>query len=360
MTKLNFEVKNDKVEKTFTVLKTGKFSKTPQHIWSLYGGDVKIGFMPNSHRYKILEVKGKTDAQIEKLNKTKSSGTSAPGYVDKSRQLIPWATRMYTEKMEELMGDGVSFTRDDLKMMLPVAQNAHDERKKEAGNIGTIAHQFAEDFAILAIEKQIKFDEETGEYGLTADIMLQMNEKLKTQFETEFPDWDDAWPKALKSIQAFIAWVQKYRPQFRQPEQLCYSIKNNHLGLYDIEFELLEKWVGKEMAGLYLGDNKTSNGIYPEHEYQLSSYFKGREEEEEYVGNKDFKYVGGAIMAFYKEDKFTKAGDLVHSAGDFVFKIIPRGELVTAYKVYKATMVIEEDVKRRDAIWRENQKSFKK
>jgi hypothetical protein len=327
------------VEHTFTTLKTGKLSKTPLDIWTLYGGDVVLHFMPNSHRYKIVKVKGLSDDEIAKLNDNKSSGTSAPGMIDKSRQLIPWAVNLYTEKVEELMGDGGSFTADDIKAMLIAGANAHNERKKEAGNVGTVAHRFAELFAVYTLDGTIPWDEKEGEYVLTPEVLVEMHTELKNEFAEDIgEDWEEqVWPKALKAIDAFISWVQQYRPIFKKPEQACYSIKNNHLGFYDIEFELLERFVGKDLAGLYLGDNKTSNGIYDEHEYQLSSYLNAREEEEHYLKNKDFKYKGGAIMAFYKEDKYGKDGELKHEAGEFVFNLYSRSELVSNYKVYKAS-----------------------
>jgi hypothetical protein len=345
------------VEHTFTKNAKGQLTKTPMDIWTLYGGDVQLGFLTNSHQYRILKVKDLDASKLKKLNDTKSSGTSAPGYIDKSRQLIPWAVDLYTETVEKLMGDGTKFTRDDVEAMLKAGANAHTIRKKDSASIGTVAHKFAEDFAHHTLDGTIPYDENTGEYSINPEVLLEMYASLKNEFEDEFDNWDDeVWPKAMKSIEAFIAWVQQYRPVFRKPEQACYSMKNNHVGFYDTEFELLERFVGKDLAGLYLGDVKTSNGIYDEHEYQLSSYLKAREEEEEYIGNKDFKYKGGAIMAFYKEDKHSKDGELLHSAGEFVFKIYSRKELMSNYKVYKATMVVEQDKKVKLAQWRANNK----
>jgi len=45
--------------------------------------------MPNSHRYKIVKIKGKSEKEVEKINSEKTSGTSAPNMIDKSRMLIP-------------------------------------------------------------------------------------------------------------------------------------------------------------------------------------------------------------------------------------------------------------------------------
>lgn len=339
------------IEKTFTTLATGKLSKTPLHICTLYDGDVEIHFMPNSHRYKIVKVGDLPQEALDKLNTDKSSGTSAPAMIDKSQVLINWAVKLYTSTVEEQMGDGANFTKDDVKNMLSFGEQAHSVKKKSAGDIGTVTHRFAEIFADKAIEN--------GGYQFDIDYLMPIYQQLKVEFANEFPTWEsEIYPKALSAIDGFIDWVKEYKPVFKSTETLCYSIKNNHLGLYDVEFELLaENLEGKDIpAGLYLGDNKTSNGIYDEHEYQLSSYFKAREEEEEYIGNKDFGYVGGAIMAFYKEDKLNKEGEVVHKAGEFVFKLLTRSELVTNYKVYKATQVIEQDKKRRLAEWRANNK----
>jgi hypothetical protein len=187
---------------------------------------------------------------------------------------------------------------------------------------------------------------------LKAENLLEIFEILKSEFENDFEDWKENWEKALKGITGFNSWVQEYKPVFKNTERLIYSIKNNHLGLYDVDFELMEKWVGKELAGLYLNDYKTSNGIYDEHYYQLSSYLKGVEEEQEYI-KKPVKYKGGAISAFYKEDKFNKEGELIHSAGDYKFILRTREELISDYKVYKACQVIEIAKKASEKKWRE-------
>lgn len=348
-----------KITKTFTTLATGKLSKTPMWIFEIYGGDVVIEFMPNSHRYKIVKIKGKSEKEIERINSEKTSGTSSPGMIDKSRMLIPWAVRLYTKKVLEQMGEDDNFTADDIKSMLAVGEKAHSQRLKEAGNIGTIVHRYAELFGRFAIDKKLIQDKKTGEYDLNAEILSEIFEVLKSEFENDFEDWKETWEKSLKGIDAFNNWVQEYKPVFKNTERLVYSIKNNHLGLYDVDFELMEKWVGKELAGLYLNDHKTANGIYDEHYYQLSSYLKAVEEEQKYL-KQPLKYKGGTISAFFKEDKFNKDGELIQRAGDYKFILRTREELISDYKVYKACQVIEIAKKASEKKRRELQKELNK
>lgn len=300
------------------------------NIHKLYAGDVEIQFKPNnkSHRYKILSIKDYDKEELKKLNKTKTTGTSAPNKIDKSRQLISWAvnTCIITILKEIQQQEDLSVSK--ISECVLKNKNAHNRSSSQACSIGTIVHEFVELFIKNKINKTNINDKDIVKF-------------LKIKYKSEFDNWDDVKERLKKSCEAFLDWDAKFKTVYKNTERVCYSIKNNHLGIYDVDFELLEEVVGKEKAGLYLGDFKTSNGIYISAHAQLASYVKAREEEEEYIGN-NFKYKGGVIIQFQKEnviDKKTK--EIIKHAGSYEMKFRSRKDLIKDYKVYKACQVIE-------------------
>jgi hypothetical protein len=86
------------------------------------------------------------------------------------------------------MEEADNFTADDVKSMLAVGEKAHSKRLKEAGNIGTIVHRYAELFGIFAMDKKLIQDKKTGEYDLKAENLLEIFEILKSEFENDFED----------------------------------------------------------------------------------------------------------------------------------------------------------------------------
>lgn len=257
-------------------------SKTETVRHSLYGGQVEIDFYPKSHRYKLIETK-------EWL----PSPSSVNNKLDKSGALIPWAVGCFKDKMHELMGDGVNFTYDDVTSMLKVAETAHTEKKEAAASVGSVVHLYAE-------------------HGALPDEYDELSDEDKD--------------RADKAMTSFDDWKKENVPEMIKSEFLVYSQKHKYVGTADGLAEI----DGKK----YLIDYKTSKGIYTSHLYQVSAYLKAFEEEH------GVKLDGAMIVHFRKDDVYDKDGEMVYGAGSFGVKTLSRGDLVTAFKGFKALLDI--------------------
>lgn len=217
----------------------------PTKVEKLYGGKVEIAFYEKSHMYKL---------NGERL----ISVTACTGIIDKSSPLIYWAvnlTRDYLLECIDTIKGGIT------EEHILEACKQHRIKKEKAADIGSIVHQFAEDYINEenpAIPEKIK--------GMKKDDM----EKIRN------------------GIIAFLKWVDDHKIKFVASEKLVYSKKHKFVGLMDVVY--------KEKGKLVAGDFKTSkSGHYPEYKFQLSAY-RGADEEENGV-----KYDRSAILHFDKE-----------------------------------------------------------
>ena len=281
--------------------------------FELYGGKIKGEFLPKSHRYYILEKDGK---KLEKKY-IPSSVTSISGLVDKSRVLMGWAVRQYTERVNSLMSDGVNFTADDVLSMLKVGEGAHTERKEFAAGIGDYVHQFCEEYA-KDTNAEKAHDRMVAELGKPSEEMAE---------------------KINNGVQGFVKWIEKEKIKIIEAEQITYSMQNDFIGKFDAIMETPDK-------ERYLADYKTSNGIYNEHYYQLSAYLKAKEEE---TGE---KFDGAMIIAIAKEDKEDKDGNIIKKAGEITVEMRTRMDLVKDFKAFKGLIDLKIREKELQAEWR--------
>lgn len=191
-------------------------------INKMYGGEVEVIFEGSKHQYFF---NGK---QIDSV-------TKILGIINKP-YLIPWAAKVTTEKMAELIKPGVAYDEIQLLDMLAQAKRASYAIKVSAGDIGTLVHSHLE---------QIIKGENPGEL---------VHEEAKN------------------AVNRFIDWVNKNEVKFLLSEQMVFSKKYNYCGTLDFACRIGGK--------LILGDIKTSNQIsYTEYGAQLSGYKIAREEE---------------------------------------------------------------------------------
>lgn len=290
--------------------------KVIREPFELYGGKVKGEFLPKSHRYYILEKDGK------KLDKKymPSSVTSISGLVDKSRVLMGWAVRMYTERVNVLMGDGVNFTSDDVLSMLKMGEQSHTEKKEKAATIGDYVHQFCEEYSKNKNPKKAH-DRMIANLGTPSVDMLE---------------------KINAGVQGFINWVKENKVEIIESEQITYSMENDFIGKFDAILSI----DGKK----YLTDYKTSNGIYNEHYYQISAYLNSVEEE------RQEKFDGALIIAIVKEDKEDKDGNIVKKAGDIITEFRTRDEVEKDYKAFTGLIQLKIREKELQSEWRSKNK----
>lgn len=217
-------------------------------ITKLYAGEVDMVFDPYWHTYVV------TDSKADNLPSKKTSVTTALKIIDKP-QIRRWAVNMTVEYMKERLEPGKSYDEIQLASMLAGAKNANTQRMTDAGDSGTLLHQWVEDF------------------------INHKNPKIPVN------------PMLKESVKKFLTWVKKNKIEFLLPEQPIYSRKFGYAGTLD--------FICRYNGELYIGDLKTSSGIYLEQMLQTTPYRAAREEE-----FPEEKYAGQLICRIGKDGSF--------------------------------------------------------
>lgn len=224
----------------------------PTKSAKLYKGKITIDFYgptedkPKRHIYKVRET-----------GKRPPSVTSITGIIDKSGALMYWAVKVTKEYLCECLDQGIEINKEHIEE----AAKQHRIVKEKAATIGSIVHEFAEDY--------IK--------GKKPEIPEKIKGMKKDDME-----------KIRNGIIAFLKWVNDHKIKFVASEKLLYSKKHGYVGLMDVAY--------KEKGKLVAGDFKTGKKVYPEYKIQLSGY-RGADEEESGV-----KYDRSVILHFDKEN----------------------------------------------------------
>ena len=183
--------------------------------------------------------------------------TSITGLVDKSNQLIYWATKLMGRYLLENY-DGKTI---DEQIVL-TAQKKWREAKEEAADIGKEIHSF-----------------------------------IEAKFKGESPVIPER-EQTLNGVNAYLKWMKTHKIKVAEAERIIYSKKYGYAGICD--------WYGEEGLDLVIGDNKSSKGIYPEMLLQLSAYWKALEEDLQQ------RFKKGYVVKFNKETgEFNPATDVV-------------------------------------------------
>lgn len=220
-------------------------AETKKRLETLYNGEVKVIFYPDSHRYKL-------DGEKTYL----VSATGATGIVDKSRVLIQWAVNLMEDYLYKHVEGCENLDRDELVKVIAEGKKQHTIKKEEAGATGSKVHEWIELF-----------------------IASKLN-------DTEAPD-EPTEDGVLNGVNAFLDWYLAHDITFQQSERLVYSKAHQFVGITDF-VALVD---GKRVVG----DWKTSKRVYDEHRLQLSAYWGAIEEEE------GTKLEGGLILHCDKE-----------------------------------------------------------
>lgn len=245
------------------MLKRKEQKKMPanKQTHSLYNGEIKIDFYPDSHRYKLL---GEKTFLI--------SATAVTGMLDKSQALIPWAVNLDLDYIKQYLEEraGQKFTLEELEPIIEEARKKHTEKKEEAATNGSIVHDYAERFARSIMDG------------------------------TKQPEIDSEWPEqVLQGISAFLEWFNANDVHFHATESLVYSKKLKIVGTADAVASVNGEHV--------LIDYKTSKGVYSEYHYQAAGYFEMWNEE-----HKELQLTGAKILHFSKEDGSFNVVDVIN------------------------------------------------
>lgn len=198
---------------------------TPAIEFNLYGGKIKAKFFPESHQYWVD-------------GKRKTGVTTFIGIKDKSIALVSWATEVGADFLLDKLEKGEVITEKDILE----AQDLHRIKKEQAADIGTLIHDWAENY--------IKY-------------------KLKHKGYT-MPDFPED-TNAQIGINAFLDWEKEHDVKFISSERVVYSRKYDYIGKMDIEAKVDGK--------VCLVDLKSSNGLYNSVRLQTAAYAKADEEE---------------------------------------------------------------------------------
>lgn len=231
----------------------------------LYGGSVELLFEQFHHKYTV---DGEPIPSV----------TGILSIINKP-MLVNWAANVAVDSIKEKLLPGVSFDEIQIGEMLETARKAPYQKKKDAGAIGTIVHQWVEDYI----------------HGKNPSVPV--NEGIR------------------KSVEQFLSWVSIYNVKFLCSEQMIYSKQYKYTGTLDFICQIDGK--------LYIGDLKTSKGIYNEYFIQTAAYRYARVEEfpqEQFSGQiiirvgKDGEFERGIIRddSMYKKmfDGFIAAKNL--------------------------------------------------
>lgn len=166
---------------------------------------------------------------LYKLNDKPLTGVTTILNVIAKPALIPWAVKTMEDwiktNCKKLPGKyGWEVTEEELKE----AKSAHRKKMEKAGDIGTEAHKWIENWIK-------KIDQPEPE-----------NEMVK------------------KMVNHFMTWARDNKVEFLESEKRVYSKKHWFAGTCDL--------VLKKDGKIYIGDLKTSSGIYPEYFWQTAGY----------------------------------------------------------------------------------------
>ncbi len=207
----------------------------------LYNGEVELLLDTFKHIYTFN-------------GKKVTSVTQALNVINKPA-LVAWAANSAIEYVSLQIEPGKSYDELQLQAIFEAGRKNHYQKKTEAGDIGSFIHKW--------VEQYIK-----GE-----NPAMPVN-----------PDLQDA-------VGRFMGWVKKHNVNFLLSEQQIYSKKYNYTGTLDFICKIDNK--------MYIGDLKTSSGIYPEFLIQTAAYRFARVEE--YPKE---NYVGQLILRIGKDGSF--------------------------------------------------------
>jgi hypothetical protein len=222
----------------------------------LYNSEVELVFDSFRHSYHV------NDSLNGKFQEKVPSVTTALSILNKPA-LVNWAANMAADSIKESLKPGVPYDELEIQAIIEAGRKAHYQRKTDAGLTGTFVHKWVEDY--------IKGN----------NPGMPINQNLKD------------------AINRFLEWKEKHQVEFLLSEQQIYSRKYNYTGTLDFICKVDDK--------MYIGDLKTSTGIYPEYLVQTAAYRQARVEE-----FPDEVYAGQLIVRIGKEDgafEFAKVTD---------------------------------------------------
>lgn len=167
--------------------------------------------------------------------------------------LLYWAANMASDYWKDNIKPGIPLDEIEIDSLWNRAKRAHTQKKVDSAALGSFVHKWC--------EEHIK--------GLNPE--LPVNEQMRG------------------AVERFLKWESEHKVKFLLSEQLVYSKECGYAGTTDFICEIDGK--------MWLGDIKTSNGIYDEYFAQTAAYLYARTEE-----FPSEVYEGVVIVRVGKED----------------------------------------------------------
>lgn len=193
--------------------------------------------------------------------------------------LIQWASTMACDYLKDKLLPDIQagFDQEYFLEVLKEASVAHRKKKEASADTGTFVHKMCE----LWIQDQSLADN---------SIFIKTVAELKLKPE-EFKIIEKQIDMILVMFGHFKKWALDNEVEFLESEVRCYSEKYWYAGTCDL--------VLKIKGEVWIGDIKTSSGIYDEAFYQTSAYQNALQEQGLYPLVK-----GHVILNLKKDGKF--------------------------------------------------------
>jgi len=167
-------------------------------------------------------------------------------------QLIQWASDMACGFVKDNLK-----SMEDLENVLKEARVAHRKKKEASADTGTFVHKMCE----IWIKDQLVSDNSIFQKAIEELELNQSEvESINSQKEMVFTMFGH-----------FKKWTLDNEVEYLESEVRCYSEKYWYAGTCDL--------VLKYKGDIYIGDIKTSSGIYDEAFYQTSAYQNALQEQ---------------------------------------------------------------------------------
>lgn len=191
------------------------------NTYELYNGKVELHFDEAKHMYSVND-------------KTVVGVTGVTSVISKPA-LMYWAVNQAVEFLGKTLKAGKSYDEIQINAMLEGAKFAHRKKATTAADIGTITHEAIEIFT------------------KTGQIKAPVNEKAKSAFNN------------------FVTWAKEKNVKFLESERKIFSKEKMYAGTMDFYCKIGDKF--------FVGDSKTSTGIYDEYWFQTAGYQQAYQEE---------------------------------------------------------------------------------
>ncbi|MGC1415561.1 MAG: PD-(D/E)XK nuclease family protein [Candidatus Acidiferrum sp.] len=112
-------------------------------ILYLYGGEVRVKFSPEDHKYLVSDVAIDDGAWLQV-----PSVTTVIGKMLAKPQLVSWATKLSMQEFLKRVEEGRAYSRAELDSIAPYVKDAHKMALDAAGKTGSAVHSWLEKFIL--------------------------------------------------------------------------------------------------------------------------------------------------------------------------------------------------------------------